>query len=132
MKTLWRAALLLLIPSTIFAQATTGMILGTVTTEGKPLPGVTVSVASPSLQGTRTAVTGEAGGYNFPSLPPGEYTATFEVLPEVGKVDVSQLAITRPTAQVGDADVDTMIETLRGQRRQWSPVKRAALRPQAT
>src|SRR5438309_1595967 len=66
---------------TVFAQTagTTTPLSGTVITEGKPLPGVTVTVSSPSLQGTRTAVTGEAGGYNFPSLPPGEYTATFEL-----------------------------------------------------
>src|SRR5712692_4918184 len=81
MKFLWRTTLLLfvLLPSSLFAQATTGNILGTVTSEGKPLPGVTVTVTSPSLQGSRTAVSGEAGGYNLPSLPPGEYTATFEL-----------------------------------------------------
>jgi outer membrane receptor for ferrienterochelin and colicin len=81
MKFLWRSVLLLFvfIPSSLFAQATTGNILGTVTSEGKPLPGVTVTVTSPSLQGSRTAVSGEAGGYNLPSLPPGEYNATFEL-----------------------------------------------------
>ncbi len=80
MKIVWRCALvfvLLLIPCTLSAQATTGTILGTVTSQGKPLPGVTITVDSPSLQGTRRAVSGEAGGYNFPSLPPGEYTASF-------------------------------------------------------
>ncbi len=81
MKFLWRSVLLLFvfIPSSLFAQATTGNILGTVTSEGKPLPGVTVTVTSPSLQGSRTAVSGEAGGYNLPSLPPGEYNAMFEL-----------------------------------------------------
>ena len=71
--------LLLLIPCTLYAQATTGNIIGTVTSQGKPLSGVTVTVASPSLQGTRTTISGDAGGYNFPSLPPGEYTASFEL-----------------------------------------------------
>jgi len=82
MRVLWRSALLvvfLLLPSLLFAQGTTGSIIGTVTSEGKPVPGVTVTVVSPSLQGTRTTVSGEAGGYNFPSLPPGDYTATFEL-----------------------------------------------------
>src|SRR5579863_1812154 len=55
-----------------------------------------------------------------------EYTAKFEVLPDVGAVDVSQLAINKPVASVADADVDAMIETLRQQRREWSPVERAA------
>ncbi|MBS0558262.1 MAG: trigger factor [Proteobacteria bacterium] len=55
-----------------------------------------------------------------------EYTATFEVLPELGKLDVAALAISKATASVADADVDTMIETLRQQRRAWAPVERAA------
>ena len=55
-----------------------------------------------------------------------EYTAKFEVLPEVGAIDVSQLEITKSSASVSDADVDAMIETLRAQRRDWAPVERAA------
>jgi len=57
-----------------------------------------------------------------------EYTATFEVLPDVGKIDVGTLAISKPVANVAEADVDTMIETLRQQRRTWAPVERAASR----
>ncbi len=55
-----------------------------------------------------------------------EYTATFEVLPDVGKIDVAALAINKPVATVGEADVDAMIDTLRQQRRSWAPVERAA------
>jgi len=55
-----------------------------------------------------------------------EYTATFEVLPELGKLDVTSLAIAKPVASVSDTDVDAMIETLRQQRRAWSPVERGA------
>jgi len=55
-----------------------------------------------------------------------EYTATFEVMPEIGPVDVSGLEIVRQTASVEDADIDAMIETLRVQRRSWNPVDRAA------
>jgi len=55
-----------------------------------------------------------------------EYTATFEVLPEVDKIDVATLAVSKPESAVEDADVDTMIETLRQQRRSWSPVDREA------
>lgn len=54
------------------------------------------------------------------------YTATFEVMPEIGTIDVSALDITRPMAEVSEADVDEMIETLRAQRRSWNPVERAA------
>jgi trigger factor len=55
-----------------------------------------------------------------------EYTATFEILPELGKIDVATLSISKPVATVADADIDAMIETLRQQRRSWTPVERAA------
>lgn len=55
-----------------------------------------------------------------------EYTATFEVLPEIGPLDVSGLELVKPTASVTDADIDQMIETLRLQRRSWDQVERAA------
>lgn len=55
-----------------------------------------------------------------------EYTATFEILPEIGKLDVSGLEIVKPSASVADADVDQMIETLRLQRRSWAQVERPA------
>jgi hypothetical protein len=61
-----------------FAQ-TTGSLVGNVTTEGAALPGVTVTISSPALQGTRTTVTGDGGGYSFPSIPPGAYTVVFEL-----------------------------------------------------
>ena len=54
------------------------------------------------------------------------YTATFEIVPEIGKIDVSGLHIVKPTASVADADIDQMIETLRQQRRTWVVVDRAA------
>ena len=54
---------------------TTGEILGTVRdAEGNPLPGVTVTVTSPALQGSRTATTDSTGEYRIPLLPPGQYT----------------------------------------------------------
>jgi hypothetical protein len=68
----------LLAATAAFAQ-TTGTITGTVIHEGAPLPGVTVSISSPAMQGTRIAVTNEAGGYNFGAVPPGTYTVLFEM-----------------------------------------------------
>lgn len=55
------------------------------------------------------------------------YTATFEVMPEFPEVDVAALEITRPVAEVGDADIEKMIETLRQQRRSFDPVERASV-----
>ena len=70
---------MLLCAATLVAQSTTGTLVGTVTSDGEPLPGVTVTVTSPALQGSRTTVTGDAGGYHFPALPPGDYTVTFDL-----------------------------------------------------
>src|SRR5713226_6812752 len=69
-------ALAALIAVSAFAQ-TTASLTGDVRTDGKPLPGVTVTISSPNLQGTRTAVTGDNGGYQFSGLPPGDYRVTF-------------------------------------------------------
>src|SRR5437762_12832778 len=67
-----------------FAQgggaSTTGSINGKVVDSSQAvLPGVTVTVASPSLMGVQTAVTDGGGNYRFPALPPGTYTVTFEL-----------------------------------------------------
>ncbi|HUJ13314.1 MAG TPA: TonB-dependent receptor [Thermoanaerobaculia bacterium] len=69
---------LLLIAQIAFAQ-TTANLTGTVTSDATPLPGVTVTITSPNLQGTRTAITDANGNYNFAALPPGEYTVKFEM-----------------------------------------------------
>lgn len=54
------------------------------------------------------------------------FTATFEIVPDFGKIDVSTLKITKVTAEISDEDIDNMIDTLRQQRRSWEPVERAA------
>lgn len=55
-----------------------------------------------------------------------EFTALLEVYPEFEKVDVSDLAITRPQAEVTERDVDEMLDTLRKQRMNWEEVERKA------
>ena len=60
--------------------ATTGSINGKVSdATGAVLPGVTITVTSPSMQGARTTVTGEEGDYRFPAVPPGDYKITYEL-----------------------------------------------------
>lgn len=72
------AALLVLGALPVLAQGNpVGKLSGHVTSDGQPTPGVTVTVTSPNLQGTKSTVTSENGDYLFPSLPPGEYTVTF-------------------------------------------------------
>ena len=57
------------------AAQLTGRLAGQVTdAEGAPLPGVTVTVNSPNLMGSRTDFADAEGGFSFPSLPPGVYT----------------------------------------------------------
>jgi hypothetical protein len=52
-----------------------GVIQGKITdSEGTELPGVTVVATSPSLMGTRSAVTDQEGRYRFAVLPGGTYT----------------------------------------------------------
>lgn len=53
-----------------------------------------------------------------------EYSAVVEVYPEVETLDVSSFAIEKPEANVSEADVDEMLETLREQRKEWSEVER--------
>ena len=58
----------------------TGTIVGRVTdTSGGVLPGVTVTIASPSLMGVQTATTNENGTYRFPAVPPGVYTVAYDL-----------------------------------------------------
>jgi len=58
----------------------TGTISGhVVDPQGLAVPGATVTVASPALQGARTATTSTNGDYIIPFLPAGEYEVTFEL-----------------------------------------------------
>ncbi len=58
----------------------TATLRGRVTTaEDAALPGATVTVSSPSLQGTRSTTSEENGSYIIPLLPPGDYSITFEM-----------------------------------------------------
>jgi trigger factor len=72
-------------------------------------------IANPAIDTTGTPENGEIA-----------YTATFEIMPEFPVIDVSTLEITRPAAEVGDADIEKMIETLRQQRRSFEVVERAS------
>lgn len=55
-----------------------------------------------------------------------EYTATFEVFPEVNFGDLSKMKIERPVIEVGEADVKKTLDVLVQQRVTYAPVKRAA------
>ena len=67
-----------------------------------------------------------------PSIEPKEsaddasdFTATFEVYPEVQLAEPSGLEVERFGCEVGDAEVDKTIDVLRKQRTRWNEVQRA-------
>ncbi len=99
-------AVLVALPS--LAQVPTGTLSGRVTDAQGALPGVTVTVTAPTLQGVRTAVTTEAGDYIFTFLPPGEYTVrlelggfqTLETSIKVSAAQVAKLDATMPQTQI--------------------------------
>ena len=72
-----------------------------------------------------------AGGPRIEPISMGEgedlkYAAIFEILPEISLKGLDSLKLDRPVATVTEADIDTMIESLRKQRPNWKPVTRAA------
>ncbi|MRT02207.1 trigger factor [Ewingella americana] len=62
-----------------------------------------------------------------PNYIPGEYklgedfnySVEFEVYPEVELKDLENIEVEKPVVEVNDADVDTMLETLRKQQADW-------------
>jgi hypothetical protein len=67
-------------PALAQVSATTGSINGKVSdATGGVLPGVTVTISSPSMQGTRSDVTDAQGDYRFPAVPPGMYRLNYEL-----------------------------------------------------
>ena len=60
------------------------------------------------------------------NAPQIEYSATFEVYPEVVVGDVSGQSVERITFTLSDADIESTIATLRKQRAVFEPVSRAA------
>lgn len=69
-----------------------------------------------------------------PNYVPGEYkqgedftySVEFEVYPEVELKDLESIEVEKPVVEVNDADVDTMLETLRKQQATWKDTDAAA------
>ncbi len=82
-KTPWTAILLSLLLVGVSVESARaqaiyeGKLIGTVASpDGALVPGATVEVSSPGLQGRRTATTSGKGTYVLLNLPPGKYTVT--------------------------------------------------------
>jgi trigger factor len=65
-----------------------------------------------------------------PDIDRGEhrfsYIAVFEVLPELELGSLEGKVVKRPVAEVTDDDLETMLQSLREQRKTWEPAGRAA------
>ncbi|QYJ87402.1 trigger factor [Shewanella mesophila] len=70
--------------------------------------------------GAPTFVPGETDAENF------QFVATFEIYPEVELKGLDAIEVEQPKAEVTDADVDAMIETLRKQHATFEAVEREA------
>ncbi|WFF42762.1 trigger factor [Salinicola endophyticus] len=70
----------------------------------------------------------------YPSIEPTvnqdgkdlEFVATLEVYPEIELQSIAGTEVERPQAEITEADIDQMIETLRTQRAEFQPVERGA------
>jgi hypothetical protein len=76
---------------------------------GGVLPGVTVSVSSPALQGTREAITDGNGLYTLQALPPGVYTVRFALQ---GWAPLENRNVIVPLGSVAIVDVSMMVATV--------------------
>jgi outer membrane receptor for ferrienterochelin and colicin len=101
------AVALLVVAASATAQSTNATLTGHVADQqGLALPGVTINVTSPNLQGVRTAVTAENGDYLIPGLPSGVYTVVFELSGFERETKIVTLAPTQSLpvdAQMGPA-----------------------------
>jgi trigger factor len=67
-----------------------------------------------------------AGYPKFENTKDLEFSATFEIYPEVKVGDLAATTVERPVLEVDDAAVDKTVEILRKQRTRFEPVQRAA------
>ncbi len=104
----------LLTATMAFAQGVqTGTLQGTARdTDGLVLPGVTVSVTSPSLQGTRTTVTDDNGVYVLRGLPAGAYEVVFELTGFTTQTERTTVAVGSPSLVNATLNVGGLAETV--------------------
>ena len=100
----------------LMAQTTRGDIQGKVVgDDGLALPGVTVTIESPDMIGTKTTVTDANGGFKFLVIPPGTYKATFSLsgfqTQEQGGIVVPIGSTARVDATMSAAFTDEVVVT---------------------
>ena len=120
----WTSAAAVLMAMTLAAAPVlaqgvqTGIITGTVTSEdGLSLPGATVTVTAPTLQGARSAVTDVNGNYVIRGLPPGEYSVTIELSGMAPRKEQTVVALGRTTTVDAQMSLAGVAEAGPGRRR---------------
>ncbi|HXG59421.1 MAG TPA: carboxypeptidase regulatory-like domain-containing protein [Thermoanaerobaculia bacterium] len=105
-------AVILLAANAVFAQQT-GSIGGKVTTtDGQPLPGVTVEARSNVLPQPRVTTTEVNGEYRMPQLPPGRYTVRFSLSGMQTKSRDVQVFLNQETTANMQLGVEALAETI--------------------
>ncbi|HPA95939.1 MAG: TonB-dependent receptor [Acidobacteria bacterium] len=107
---IWALVLGLTLGGMAFGQGVqTGTLVGSVTSnDGSALPGVTVTVTSPSLQGERAAVSSVTGDYVMRGLPPGQYRVVFTL--EGMKSVERQVSVGLGTTARADAVMEVAVQ----------------------
>jgi hypothetical protein len=108
------ALVLGLLPISAHGQATTGELTGRVVdAAGAIVPGVTITLRSPTTGLLRSAVTNESGEYLFVLVPPGAYTVSAELtgFRKVERPDVLIAVGTRQTLPLR-LEVGAITETM--------------------
>ncbi len=108
--------LLVLSPVGLYAQETTGTIIGTVKDEtGGVLPGVEVTSRNTGTGLTRTAISDDEGRYRIPQLAPGSYELRVELagfrtaLLQDIIISMAQQAVIPITLRVGEISEEVVV-----------------------
>ncbi|MEO8381569.1 MAG: TonB-dependent receptor [Acidobacteriota bacterium] len=96
----WGFVLLCVFAVPLAAQ-TTATLIGSVTSNGAPVSGATVTLTSPALPGTRTTITGRTGAFHLPGLPPGQY----RIVTRATDMKESSDRVTLELSQTSRADI---------------------------
>src|SRR5690554_6749908 len=56
---------------------------------------------------------------------PLEFTATIELYPEIELKPLAEVTVEKPVAEITDADIEKVLQSLRKQRAEWDTVERA-------
>jgi carboxypeptidase family protein/TonB-dependent receptor-like protein len=116
MKSRWLSTFMVLalavagLTANVAYSQVTGNIIGVVKdSAGGALPGASVEIKSPALQGVRSSVTANDGSFRFSQLPPGDYLVTFS-LSGFSKVE-KKAAVQLDKTVVVDAALQISVKT---------------------